>query len=409
VNAGPGTADPAARRDEPLAYWPGADTLERRAVLRDLLRKQHDPVSVQAAVLGDEPYDEVLWRRLTSDMGAAAILVPESLGGLGLGYEDFAVVAGELGRVLYTGPFFGSAVLALAALLSLARTQDGAGPGDDAQSGDGARLGAAGTGAAAALIEQIAEGHLVATLAFLDSRGRWDSGQPGVAAVESAGGWQLTGRHHLVVNAAQAQVFCVLATAGAELSLFAVRAADVGVTPVESIDLTRGLGTVTLEGAPATRLGRGAAARDAVTAAVGLGRLAIAAESVAGAEAALRLMVDYANSRRQFGRPIGSFQAIKHKCADALIAVEEAKATVSYASWALDDGSPEAAPAVLAAKIAATEAFVKVAADCIQVHGTYGYTREALSQSYYRRARWLSVFLGSADEDSQALASLLGV
>ena len=130
-------------------------------------------------------------------------------------------------------------------------------------------------------------------------------------------------------------------------------------------------------------------------AAVRLARLAIAAEGVGAAEEALRLMVSYAKSRYQFGRPIGGFQAVKHKCAEALIAIEAAKATVSYASWALDDGSPEADLAVLAAKIASVEAFVATAADCIQIHGTFGYTREAPSQSYFRRARWLSLFLGS--------------
>ena len=127
--ASPGSGEP---RSGPLSYWPSEDTLDRRAALRDLLRQRHDPGQARAAILGDEPYDQDLWRRLVTDMGAAAILAPEALDGLGLGYEDFAVTAGELGRVLYTGPFFGSAVLALGALLAVAGADSsatGADPG----------------------------------------------------------------------------------------------------------------------------------------------------------------------------------------------------------------------------------------------------------------------------------------
>jgi alkylation response protein AidB-like acyl-CoA dehydrogenase len=387
-------ANAAPARSGPLAYWPSSDTLDLRAALRDLLRQRHDPAEVRAAILGDEPYDQDLWRRLTTEMGATAILAPEELAGLGLGYEDFAVAVGELGRMLYTGPYFGSGVLALGALLSVTSSEAAA----DATAGS-----------AAGLARQVAGGQTVATLAFMNAAGRWAPGEPGVTAEDTASGWQLTGRRYLVVNAAQAQVLCLAATIGSDVALFAVGAGEVEAAAVESIDPTRSLATVTLERAPAELLARGERAEAAIAAAIRLGRLAIAAECVGGAEEALRLTVDYAQSRRQFGRPIGAFQAVKHKCAEALIAIEAAKATVSYAAWALDDGSPEADLAILAAKIASVEAFVTTAADCIQLHGTYGYTREASSQSYYRRARWLSLFLGSVDEDSQLLAGLLGV
>jgi alkylation response protein AidB-like acyl-CoA dehydrogenase len=388
-------ANGAPARSGPLAYWPSGDTLDLRAALRDLLRQRHDPAQVRAAILGDEPYDQDLWRRLTTEMGATAILAPQALDGLGLGYEDFAVAVGELGRVLYTGPYFGSGVLALGALLSVTSAE--------------AAAGAAAVSSAADLARQVAGGQVVATLAFMNAAGRWAPGEAAVTAEETASGWQLTGRRYLVLNASQARVLCLAATIGSDVALFAVGAGEVEAAAVESIDPTRSLATVTLERAPAELLARGERAEAAVQAAIRLGRLAIAAECVGGAEEALRLTVDYAQSRRQFGRPIGAFQAVKHKCAEALIAIEAAKATVSYASWALDDGSPEADLAILAAKIASVEAFVTTAADCIQLHGTYGYTREASAQSYYRRARWLSLFLGSVDEDSQLLAGLLGV
>jgi alkylation response protein AidB-like acyl-CoA dehydrogenase len=378
----------AAGRRGPSAYWPSGETLERRAVLRDLLRQRHDPEKARAAILGDEPYDQDLWRLLTADMGVTAILAPEALGGLGLGYEDFAMAVGELGRVLYTGPFFGSSVLALGALL----------PGADA------------AGPAADLARQIIGGQTVAALAFMDARGRWAPDTADiVSAAESPAGWRLTGRRYLVVNAPEAQVFCVPASTPTGPGLFAVSAGDAAVARVDSIDPSRSLGTVTLQHAPAHLLAGGPAAGLAVAAAVRLARLAMAAEGVGAAAEALRLMVSYAQSRRQFGRPIGGFQAVKHKCAEALIAIEAAKATVSYAAWALDDDSAEADLAILAAKIASSGAFLTTAADCIQIHGTFGYTREAASQYYFRRARWLSLFLGSVEDDSLQLADLLGV
>lgn len=364
--------------DEALRYWPHAETEERREVVRQLLADRHDPVTVGPAIRGDEPYDRALWRSLTADLGAAAVLAPEPQGGLGLGYEDYAMVAAELGRVLYSGPFFGSAVLSLGALLSVGDTE---------------------------LAARVAGGRTVAALAFADPAGRWVPDQPGVTARHGPDGWELAGRRHLVVDAPRADVFCVVADTG----LFAVDGADAVVEPVESIDPTRPLGTVAFDHTSARQLADGDAAVTAVEAAVWSGRLAVAAECVGGAEAALRLTIEYVLGRRQFGKPIGAFQAVKHRCAEALIAVQAAKAAVSYATWALDDRSSEADLAVLAAKIAATEAFGKAAADGIQLHGTQGYTREAASQSYFRRARWLSLCLGSVDDDRQLLADRLGV
>jgi alkylation response protein AidB-like acyl-CoA dehydrogenase len=324
-----------------LAYWPATETRERQELLRDLLRKTHDPTQVRATILGDTPHDHDLWRRLTTDLGTTAVLAPESINGLGLGHEDFAAIATELGRVLYTGPYFGSGVLAQGALLSLID-----GRGDPA---------------AAKLAQEVVAGTTVATLAFLDEKGRWTADSVAVTADEESDRWRLRGVRHLVVDARRVDVFCVFAQTADCVGLFAVDAASATVEPIASIDPTRPIGTVTFDGAFATQLATGDAAAAAVDAAVTLGRLAVAAECVGGAEAALELSVGYAQNRRQFSRPIGSFQAVKHKCAEALIANEAAQATVSYAAWALDDGSPEADAALLAAKIAGVKAFVRAA------------------------------------------------
>jgi alkylation response protein AidB-like acyl-CoA dehydrogenase len=364
---------PEAVSERPAFYAPAEDVLLRRAALRRLLTDRHGPAAVHPRIVGDEPADPALWRELAAEMGVCAVLVPAELDGLDLGYADFAMIAGELGAVLYGGPFWGTAVLALPALLAVREEQ----------------------GEAADLVRAAAAGELTLALAF---RGA-------TATLPREVDGRLSGRAALVVDADAADVLCVVAASGDGLGLFAVDRADAGVVPVESIDPTRRLADVTFDGAPARRLAGDAGTRHAIAAAVRAGRIAAAAEAVRGAEETLRLAVAYARQRVQFGRPIGVHQAVKHKCADGLIAVETAKATLGYACAAADDGAPDADDAVLAAKVTATDAYVRVAADSIQIHGTFGYTREALPQSYFRRARWLSLQLGSAGPDRFALAA----
>lgn len=357
----------AARR--PLDYRPGPDVEDRRAVLASYLRRHNDHVAVRARTLGDEPFDPAVWRHLTAEMGIAAALVPEAAGGLGLGPDDHAMVAMELGRVLYAGPSFGTCAFAVPLLLALSERES---------------------------LAALAGGGATGALAALDGKGRWLGSVATVAARRPPdGGWTLDGEAHGVLGAATADVLLVVAGVDGRTAVFRVDPAAVTVEDTPGIDPTRPMGTVRLRGSRAELLADGPEADSALAATLRLAQLALAAESVGGARECLRLTVEYAKVRQQFGRPIGAFQAVKHTCADDLILIERADAVLMYACAALDEGSPEAPRAVLAAKAAATSAFLKTAADGIQLHGTYGFTREAVPQSFFRRARWASLYLGT--------------
>ncbi|WNI18999.1 acyl-CoA dehydrogenase family protein [Actinacidiphila sp. ITFR-21] len=380
---------------ERLAYFTPPDTLQRRAALASMLTRELDFDNVRPQLLGDQPYDTRLWKTLIGEVGLGGVLAPESAGGLQLRFEDFATTTAELGRRLYPGPHFGSVTLALGALTPLLETAAGERP-------------AAGT--VPELAASVVSGDVIAALAFMDDAGSWPPDGAGVTAARGPdGGWTLTGTRGLVVNASQAGTLVVLADADGEPALLAVNTSAARLTDLDSIDPTRPLARVALDAAPGVLLASGPQAVRAVEHAVTVARVAIAAEAVGGAEAALHEAVDYSLQRRQFNRPIGGFQSIKHLCADGLIATQAAIAALSYATWALDDGSAEAPAALLAAKIAATDTYLKVAADCIHIHGTYGYTRDLVSQCHYRRAKWLSLFLGTNSEDRRRLAALLEV
>jgi len=385
---------------ERIEYFTPADTQQRRSALNSMLTRELDFDNVRPQILGDQPYDPKLWRTLIGDVGLGGILAPESVGGLALQFEDFATTTAELGRRLYPGPFFGSVTLVLGALSSLLEKENG-------NLKDEEKTDEAGT--VRGLAASVVSGDIVAALAFMDDAGSWSPDSTGVLAEQGSEGWALTGSRGLVVNGPQASTFIVLANSGSDAGLYAVEASAAEVTDVASIDPTRPLGRIGLSLAPAVRIAAGAAAVHAIEHAVTVARVAIAAESIGGAEAALHESVDYSLRRRQFDQPIGGFQSIKHMCADGLIATQAAAAALSYATWALDDGSAEAPAALLAAKIAGTETYMKVAAACIHIHGTYGYTRDLVSQCHYRRAKWLSLFLGTNSEDRRRLASLLEV
>jgi 3-oxochol-4-en-24-oyl-CoA dehydrogenase len=379
VTPGQPTAQQHGRVGGAALYALTDDALDRRAALRRVLWDRHAPGAAHERIVGDQEPDAQLWRQLAQEIGICAVLVPESFGGLALGHGEFAMVAGELAAVLYGGPFWGTVVLGLPALVALADSSD----------------------AAAGLVTQVAAGELTVALAHRDGGG----GRP---LVDSRGaGYVLSGRVELVVDAADADVLCVVAGAGRSLGLFAVARQDVERRQRASVDPTRRLYDLTLEQSAATLIADGPVVEEAVRSALRVARLAAAAEAVRGAEEALALSVDYAKHRTQFGKPIGVHQAVKHKCADGLIAIQAAKSGLLYACAAMDADVGTAEPAVIAAKAMATDAFVKVASDAIQIHGTFGYTRDALTQSYFRRARWLSLVLGSSGTERVELARMV--
>jgi alkylation response protein AidB-like acyl-CoA dehydrogenase len=355
---------------------------EDQELLRATVRRfliERAPIAYVRAMLDDErgTSDDV-WSGLTA-LGATGLLVPAVHGGAGMGMVDMAVVLEELGRAVHPGPFASTAVGA-ASLIALAGTDEDC----------------------ADLLPAIASGDTIATVAL--------SAPADIRAVVADGDWKLTGEEAHVPDAAGADSIVVTATTNeGELGAFAVARDAPGrqVTPTATIDGTRKFATVTLADAPARRLGAGDATG---TVAETVDRLGIAAvvDGVGAASRALEMAVGYAKERRQFDRPIGSFQAVQHLCADMLRAVELARAGAYYASWAADAADPaERHRAATMAQAFAADELYTVGASLIQVHGGIGFTWEHDAHLYYKRLLTLKELAGGSPGQLEELASLV--
>lgn len=347
-------------------------------------REQSPVTRARELMLSEAGYDPELWRRLGGELGLTGVHVPEAYGGQGFGAVELGIVLEEMGRVVYCGPYFGSAVLATYALLE---------------------------GATAAQRERwlpaLAAGDIIGSLALAEPGGGWEAGAVQASARRASGGWRLQGAKSFVLDGRIADFFIVAArepgSAGSDgLSLFAVQAgaAGVEVEPLQTMDATRRLSRLRLSGVDAELLGEPGAAVPALRRVLDRAAVALASEMVGGAQALLDSAVSYAKLRVQFGRLIGSFQAIKHRCADMLLAVELAKsAAYGAAEVAAQEASvDELGEAAALAKALAAEAFLQAAADTIQIHGGIGFTWENDTHLYFKRARGSEVLLGTPAE-----------
>ena len=315
-------------------------------------------------------YDAELWQTLCEQIGVAALALPERYGGVGAGPVETAIVMAELGRTLTPAPLLGSGVLAAHLLLAL-----------DAADGEDARE---------RLLPRIAAGE-IATVAWAGADGHWDT-----PAVHAADG-RLSGTAHYVLDADLAAIVLVAATDEQGAGVYEVAAADATRTHTPAMDPTRRLGTVTLDSAPGRRIGPGDAA-GALRAAKDAGVVALAAEQVGAAERILELTVEYAKVRVQFGRPIGSFQALKHRMADLHVLVQAARS----AAFAAARGETDAA----VAKLYCSEAFTTVAGEAIQLHGGIAITWEHDAHLYFKRAHGSAQLFGQPREYIDRLAAL---
>ena len=327
----------------------------------NLLAKRSDSAAVRRAVEQPGGYDRDLWRVLCEQIGVAALAVPEHFGGVGAGPREVQLVLEELGRTLTPAPMLGS-VLATAVLLAT---------GDDA--------------ACSRLLGRIAEG-TVAAVAWAGADGAWSAGPFTVAD------GRLTGEARYVLDGDQAEI--LLAVAGGALYEVDVAAAERRVTP--TMDLTRRLADVHLDGAPATRLGR---ADPDLTAALDVALVALAGEQVGAAARILEVTVEYSKVRHQFGRPIGSFQALKHRMADLHVRLEAARS----AAYAAADGTLPAA----AAKAYCSEAFTAITGEAIQLHGGIAITWEHDAHLYFKRAHGTAALFGSPDVHRRRLEGMI--
>jgi alkylation response protein AidB-like acyl-CoA dehydrogenase len=346
-----------------LLYSPLEEEL--RGAVRDMLAGRVSLPKVLARAEADPStaYDAALWRTLASDMGCAGLLIPEEYGGAGATAHEAAVVAEEVGRGLAPVPFLGSAVMATTAALAC----------DDRE-----------------LLGGLASGDIVAALAVPFST------PPGGAAPG-------TGTVATVADALTADVLLV----HADDALHAVPAEAATRTPVVSFDLTRPLADVSVDVAAGRVLATGDEAARAVDSALTAGAAILASEQLGVAEWCLTTTVDYVKLRHQFGRPVGSFQALKHRLADLWVDVVQARAAARYAAGCLADGDPDLAVAVALAQAHCSAVAVRAAEECVQLHGGIGFTWEHPAHLYLKRAKSAAIALGTADRHRAALAELV--
>lgn len=354
-----------------------------RAAVRALLTDRAGSAAVRAAMESETGVDRDLWTRLGRDLDVLGLVVPEKLGGAGAGHVERSIVAEELGRALAPTPFLGSAVLATDALLAL---------DDEAAQQD--------------LLPRMVTGETIVALAVAEPGAPWGPGR--TTATEGPGGWRLEGRKTPVVAGDLADEFLVVATAPDGPAWFRVSGADVTRSVLTTLDPTRRLAAITLRGAKAVRL-ESADPRAALDRVADLAAVALGAEQLGGLAEVLETTTEYAKIRVQFGRAIGSYQAVKHGLADMYSSWEFAVSAVRYAAWAAD-----AAPAELGVAAGVVASFVgpayfAAARDGVQFHGGIGYTWEHDAHLYYKRAMSTELLFGPPSAARARLADRLGI
>jgi len=337
-------------------------------------------------------YSEDQWKKM-AELGWTGLIIPETYGGAGLNMVDLVVVLEEMGRVVMPGPFFATVILGgLAIALG----------GSEAQK--------------QRYLPAIAAGTLKATLAQVEESGRWDA--DGIALPAKAAGGKLTlnGTKLFVHDAHNADVLVVpvrtgaSGTEGVTLLLVETKAKGVSVRVLKTMDQTRKLGEVGFDNVTV--------GQDAVLGAVGAGwplldrlvdraKVALCAEMCGGAQKVLEMSVEYAKVREQFGRPIGSFQAIQHKCANMMVQAESAKSATYYAAWAVANDVPEAHLAACMAKAYCSDAYRFTSAEGIQIHGGIGFTWEHDMHLYFKRAKGSEVTFGDATWNRELVAQVV--
>jgi alkylation response protein AidB-like acyl-CoA dehydrogenase len=354
--------------------------LARRSPLETVLRRLE----------AGEPYDDGLWRTLATEMGLAGMAVPEQYGGGGGTLREAAVVLEELGRGVAPVPFLTSAVVATAALVTGGEAQpDGSPPPPSSLA----------RSSALDLLAKLAAGETVAALAVPFSVG------PGMAYAPSVtvDGDRLTGRVGAVAGALGADVLLVPAGDG----LYAVDAGAEGVAraPMVSLDLTRPLAEVSFDGTAGRRVGDDGAVAAALTAGAAL----LASEQLGLAEWCLTTTVQYVKARHQFGRPVGSYQALKHRLADVWADLTQARAVARYAAGCAAAGDPDLPVAAALAQAFCSPVAVRAAEECVQMHGGIGFTWEHPPHLFLKRAKSAAIAYGTADRHRQALGALVGL
>jgi alkylation response protein AidB-like acyl-CoA dehydrogenase len=359
---------------------------ELRRTVRDFLEKDSDENRVRELMQSEQGYDATSWSRMAEELGIVGLIASERHGGAGFGMVELAIVAEEMGRVLLCAPYLSSAVLATSALELAA---------DESAQNE--------------ILPKLASGKAIGTLAFSESASPWDLSAIAMTAKSNGDAFQLSGEKTYVLDGHIASEILVVARAGDELALFRVAGDASGLSRevLPPLDPTRRIAALRFDGTPATRISSGDIT-GALECALDRAIVALAAEQLGGAQRVLETAVDYAKTRFQFGRPIGSFQVIKHQCADMMVEVEFARSAVYNAAFASEEDPDGASVAAQMAKSYCSDAYLHAANRNIQIHGGMGFTWEHSAHLYFKRAKASEVLFGSPGFHRERMADALG-
>lgn len=348
-----------------------------REQARSLLASEVGPERVAELAQSDEGWDPKGWGRM-AELGWTGLSVPEEAGGAGMGFLEEAVLFEELGYSLYPGPYFSTVGLSMPALAG-----------------------------APELLGKVAAGDLRVTLAFAEPDGPnvlADAEDVTTRARSGGGGWTLSGAKRLVSDGDICDLFVVAAAADEGVGLWAVGRDDARVRPVETVDTTRRFASVDLHDAPATLLIEPGEGVRALQATRRRAFAALALEAVGVAQRALELAQTYVKERKQFDKPIGTYQAVSHQVADMYMSTELGRSLAYWAAWCVDTSDPQADRASAAAKAFASDSAVLSCERSIQVHGGIGFTWEHILHRYYKRALWIASYDGGPARQRGAVA-----
>lgn len=363
------------------------EQVEFRRSIRRFLEDKSPSAEVRRLMETDDGFDPKVWDQMVNQLGLTAVIIPEKYGGLGYGQVELGIVFEEMGRALLCAPYFSTVALGTNLLLE---------SGDD--------------DFCSRYLPLVASGEVRLAVAAGESEGDWsvDDLQTVATLGEQA---TINGSKAYVIDGSTATHLLVLASSANGIGLYLVDGNDPTVVKSRRLplDLTRKLAWLEFSDTPAQLVGSAGDGGRYFERALQKGLVSLAAEQVGGAQRVLEMAVEYAKSRIQFGRPIGSFQAIKHKCADMLVDVESAKSAVYYAAWAVDNAPDELSTVAYLVKGFCSEAYFRAAAENIQIHGGIGFTWEHDAHLYFKRAKSSEVLFGSPSYYREKLAGNIGL
>jgi alkylation response protein AidB-like acyl-CoA dehydrogenase len=366
---------------------------ELRQTVRRFLEDKSPSAEVRRLMETTEGYDQGVWKQMGQELGLQGLHLPEAYGGQGFTFVELAIVLEEMGRVLLCAPYFSTVVLAANVIMNA---------GTDEQQG--------------ALLPGIASGETIAALAFTEPNGKWDASGITMEARQDGDGYVLDGTKMFVIDGHTANKIVVVAraagTSGEDgIGFFTVDGDAAGLTrtPLATMDQTRKQAKLDFSGVKAQPLGSPGSGWAALSKTLDQAAVGLSNEMVGGAQRVLDMSVEYAKVRVQFGRPIGSFQAIKHKCADMLLEVESAKSAAYYSAWAAAEDNEELPVVASLAKAYCSDAYFHAAAENIQIHGGIGFTWEHDAHLYFKRAKSSELLFGDATYHRELLAQRIGI